>query len=91
MALAINPGTVTTVVTDPPWGIFQRIEEGIEAFYTDFGRAARSWLGSTGSAVLLTGAPDEAVQQFLDAGGFALEVDERVLVNGRKARVLHAT
>ncbi len=89
-ALEIDPGTVTTVVTDPPWGIFQEIEKGIEVLYTDFGRAARTWLGSTGSAVLLTGAPDKAVNRFLDAGGFALELDERVLINGRKARVLHA-
>jgi predicted RNA methylase len=86
----IEPGSVTTVVTDPPWGVFTRIEEGADSFYNDFGRVARSWLGSTGTAVLLTGACDEAVRRFLKAGDFELILDEHVLINGRKARILHA-
>jgi hypothetical protein len=43
-----------------------------------------------GTAVLLTGAHDEAVHRFLSAGDFELTLDEHVLINGRKARILHA-
>lgn len=88
--IPIAPGSVSRVVTDPPWGVFTRIEEGVDSFYNNFGCAARSWLGSTGTAVLLTGTCDEAVRRFLKAGDFELALDEHVLINGRKARILHA-
>lgn len=88
--IPIEPGAVSTLVTDPPWGVFSSIDEGIDSFYSDFGRAVRSWLDPDGTAVLLTGASDEAVRRFLEACDFKLIMNEHVLINGRKARVLHA-
>jgi hypothetical protein len=42
------------------------------------------------TAVVLTGATDEAVDKLMDSGGFNRELSLPVLVNGYKARVLLA-
>lgn len=88
--LAVTPGAVGAIVTDPPWGEFTAVEEGLVQLYTDFGEAARRWLRPQGGLVLLTGAPDVAITSLVEHGGLRVELDFGVLVNGHKARVLRA-
>jgi 16S rRNA G966 N2-methylase RsmD len=89
-ALAVPPRSVDAIVTDPPWGHFSEIEEGVERLYARVGSAAAEWLRPGGAIVVLTGAPESSVQALLEAGELALERDHPVLVNGRKARVIRA-
>lgn len=88
--LDVPPGSADAIVTDPPWGAFATVEEGVAELYGDFGEAARKWLRPLGAVVLLTGASGEAVEALVGRGGFTVERDFPVLVNGRKARVLRA-
>lgn len=88
--LEITPGTVSAVVTDPPWGHYSSVDEGVIGLYADLGAVARRWLHPGGAFVVLTGAPKDAVERLLDAGGFERELNLPVLVNGRKACVLVA-
>lgn len=84
------PRSVDAIVTDPPWGHFSKIEDGIEPLYARVGSAAAGWLRPGGAIVVLTGAPESSVRALLERGELALERDHPVLVNGRKARVIRA-
>jgi hypothetical protein len=88
--LEVAPGSLAAVVTDPPWGHFADVPEGVDSLYQDLGQAAAGWLRPGGALVVLTGAPDSAVAGLLAAEGLAPEADLPVLVNGHKARVLLA-
>lgn len=88
--LEISPGTVSAVVTDPPWGHYATVDEGLDSLHSDLGVAAQRWLQPGGALVALTGAPQTVVGRLLDDGGLHEELNVPVLVNGRKARVVLA-
>ena len=89
-SIGATPGSVSAVVTDPPWGHYPAGDQDVDRLYTDLGAAAASWLEPGGAVVLLTGTHDGNVEHFLRAGELACELDLAVLVNGHKARVLRA-
>jgi 16S rRNA G966 N2-methylase RsmD len=88
--LRVPAESVDAIVTDPPWGRFWTVRHGIEHLYRDIGVAARAWLRPGGALVLLTGAPDDAVEVMLRAGKLRSELVLPVLVNGSKAKVIRA-
>lgn len=88
--LQVTPETVTTVVTDPPWGHYTAGDENLDRLYFDLGAAAERWLRPGGALVVLTGAPERTVDRLLNDGGLQGELSLPVLVNGRKARVILA-
>jgi Putative RNA methylase family UPF0020 len=90
LGLAVPPGSVDAIVTDPPWGDFAPVPGGVEGLYSGTGRAAAKWLRPGGAIVALTGAPQPAVQALLAGGELSLECEYQVLINGRKARVIRA-
>ncbi len=88
--LRVATESIDAIVTDPPWGRYWRVKHGVENLYRDLGGVAKSWLRPGGALVLLTGAPDTAVELMLDAGKLRRELVLPVLVNGSKAKVLRA-
>jgi len=57
-ALPIRSSSVDCVVTNPPWGRKVEVEADLAAFYADLGAEIRRVLSSTGTAVVLTWAPE---------------------------------
>jgi tRNA G10 N-methylase Trm11 len=88
--LRVPADSVDAIVTDPPWGRYWTVRHGVEHLYRDLGSAARAWLRPGGALVLLTGAPDGAVELMLEAGKLRSELVLPVLVNGSKAKVIRA-
>lgn len=88
--LDIPAGTAGAIVTDPPWGQFEAVNEGIETLYTDIGRAADTWLRPSGALVLLSAAPERAIQALFQTSALNIERELPVLINGRKATVIRA-
>lgn len=88
--LRVRTGSVDAIVTDPPWDRSWKIRRGAGHLYADFGTAAGEWLRPGGALVLLTGAPDAAVELMLEAGKLRIEVAQAVLVNGSRATVVRA-
>ncbi len=88
--LRVRTGSVDAIVTDPPWDRNWKIRRGAGHLYSDFGTAAQAWLRPGGALVLLTGAPDAAVQVMLEAGNLRPELVQPVLVSGSRAKVIRA-
>ena len=80
--------SVDKIITDPPWGFYQRQSEDPGAFQRDMLREFHRVLRPGGILVLLVGQPALLVESL---GGFAgkLEVRQRydILVSGKKASV----
>lgn len=89
-SLDVVANSVSAIVTDPPWGHFTVIQEGASQLYADFGRAAMKWLAADAPLIVVTGAADEAVGAMVDPGNLRIDLDEHILVNGHKARLLCA-
>jgi len=83
-----EPGFVTRIVTDPPWGFYERLEMPHEPFYARMLAAFDRVLAPGGRVVLLT-AQKGALEAALVASRLPLAVDCRydILVSGQKAAV----
>jgi 16S rRNA G966 N2-methylase RsmD len=83
----VPEGSVSAVVTDPPWG---HHDEGVDVvdLHGQLGAVARRWLHYDGTLVVLTGAEQPAVDELVAAGRFDVHRELPILVNGHKARVL---
>jgi len=86
----IADGSVDLIVTDPPWGYYEGIED-IAAFYEailkEFGRV----LNQNGRAVVLSARKEEFTGVVGRSGAFAIENTIHTLVNGKKAGVFVIT
>jgi len=85
----IGDGEVDLVITDPPWGLFGNYGD-INEFYFLALTEIKRLLKPSGTAVLLTGAPQEMAAAAKRA---QLSVSSRknILVNGKKATVFKLT
>jgi 23S rRNA G2445 N2-methylase RlmL len=81
---------VDTVITDPPWGIFDRDLADLDTLYLRACTAIRAIVASPARVVMLTAAAD-AAQSALAASAFTVSETTSVLVNGRKATVIEAS
>ncbi len=90
LCLAVPPGSVDVIVTDPPWGSFAPAPGGVERLYSAVGGAVARWLRPGGAIVALIGAPETAVRALVEGSELSLERLYPVLVNGRKARLIRA-
>lgn len=88
--LRVPVQTVDAIVSDPPWGRNWTPRQGIARMYGDLGNAAQAWLRPGGALVLLTGAPDAALELMMEAGNLRPELVLPVLVSGSRARVVRA-
>ncbi len=85
----IEEGFIDKVVTDPPWGLFDRNIKDISLFYAEILRELCRVVKPGGIIVLLTGQRDrvdEMSQRFSDK----LKPEQRfdILVSGKKAAVI---
>jgi 16S rRNA G966 N2-methylase RsmD len=80
---------VTAVVTDPPWGLFAETREPIDDLYARFAAVMATLLAPGRPMVVLTGAPVSVDGALTRARSFEIVDSAGVLVNGKKARVLH--
>lgn len=85
----VGGGAVDTVVTDPPWGLYEGGIREVETLYQAVVRSLGAVMEGSGRLVLLTGAADEAVAA-LAGSPFELKHRFPVLVNGKRASVLQA-
>lgn len=83
----IQDGTVTSIVTDPPWGLFEELNIDLAKFYTNMLEEFSRVLKPAARAVVLTGQP-EAFQVSLEGvPSLQLQKEYITLVNGKKATV----
>jgi hypothetical protein len=82
--------SVSALVTDPPWGHFSPPRGGIRQLYWDLGLLAAHVLEPNAPLVVLSGAGQAATDALLGASQAMLIREIPVLVNGRKASIIHA-
>lgn len=79
--------SVDVIVTDPPWGYYNEIED-IQVFYEKMFKSFRRILKSTGRAIVLSARKNELIQAALD--GHIMIVNQLdTLVNGKKAALFY--
>ncbi len=84
----LSDHSITTIVTDPPWGIYQMEDIDYTDFYTHMLGEMIRVLKEKGILVILTGKPeefDEAVKTYKNT--FSIVKKIKTLVNGKKATV----
>jgi tRNA G10 N-methylase Trm11 len=87
----LEQGSVNKIITDPPWGLYEAIED-IGGFYTKMLGIFSCLLAPGGIAVILTARKDE-IRRCLnetpqgEAEGFSLTRTFDVLISGRKAAI----
>ncbi len=84
----IGNESITKIVTDPPWGIYEKME-GIGRLYFDFLQEASRVLATNGVLILLT-AQKDLMNEFLTKDFKQIFESEQIfdiLVSGKKARV----
>lgn len=81
----INSNTIDAVITDPPWGIYEKIDD-ISAFYSQMLIEIFRILKTSGCLVCLS-AKKEEFKQACDANGILIVNQIDTLVNGKKAAV----
>ena len=82
-------GSVTELVTDPPWGIYQDLPMPAEVFYQKMLREFSYVLSRTGRLVVLT-ADKQRFEAALTANGFYIKKRYDLLVHGKKAALFLA-
>ncbi len=86
----LDDGSLHLIVTDPPWGSFDRsLSSHIPAFYRELTACFFRKLVPGGRLVLLTAQKDAATEAMSQAG-FRMQERLDVLVNGKKAAVFAA-
>ena len=81
---ALPPASVDAVITDPPWGLYQKLDRPLADFYRQALAAAAAVLKPGGRLVWLT-AGREAFWEALGAvPQLALREEHRLLVSGKK-------
>ena len=81
----IEPGSITKVVTDPPWGFFE--EMNVPAFYADMWKHLLPICAQDARIVMLSARADEMERILMRMDTLAVEAIYRVLVNGKKAGI----
>lgn len=81
----IGDYSVDIIVTDPPWGYYEEIED-IHAFYMNMFAEFRRILSYTGYMVILSARKEELERAAGDSGA-VIEEAIHTLVNGKKAAV----
>ena len=81
--------SVDFILTDPPWGIYERIDD-IEAFYTDVLKEFSRVLKITGVLICLTAKKEEFKTACINSD---MRINKQIdtLVNGKKAAVFICT
>lgn len=85
----IEDKSISLVITDPPWGFYEEIED-IADFYAKMFKSFDRVLTSEGRLVILS-ARKEELEQTAASAGFKIKNSLHTLVNGKKAGVYYLT
>jgi hypothetical protein len=83
----IPPGSVDKIITDPPWGLYEKTALPLEDFYAGMLETFRRLLRAGGRAVILTAGKEELKGAAARTGGLILSAEADILVSGRKAGI----
>ena len=83
---SIQDNSITTLITDPPWGMFQGQQLDYIQFYTRMLTSFKRVLAPDGTCVIIT-ARSEEMNTAIQQSGFTLKHHLHTLVNGKKAQV----
>jgi 23S rRNA G2445 N2-methylase RlmL len=83
----LDEGTVDRIVTDPPWGLFEKTDIPLGQFYDEMVRIFFRLLKAEGRIVLLTAAKDEFAAAVSKQAGLEITDLTHVLVSGKKAGI----
>jgi tRNA G10 N-methylase Trm11 len=89
--LDVGPASVSAIVTDPPWGQYERLDDSVASLYGDIADLAVRALVTGGSLVVLTGAGPDAIHALFARRELNRDRSFPVLINGRKAQIVTAT
>lgn len=83
MLPSVPDQAVDLIITDPPWGYFEQIDD-ITGFYVEMLRSFRRILKPNGKAVVLTARKAELLAA-AEAAGAIIRDQLNTLINGKKA------
>jgi 16S rRNA G966 N2-methylase RsmD len=89
--LVVGPASVSAIVTDPPWGQYERLDASVASLYEDIADLAARVLVTGGAMVVLTGAGPDAIHALFGRRELTRDHSFPVLINGRKAQIVTAT
>jgi tRNA G10 N-methylase Trm11 len=81
----LQEGSVDKIITDPPWGIYERLNITIQEFYTRIIEIFHRLLKNDGVVILLTACEEEVTASLSSADRFAILDTLHILVSGKKA------
>lgn len=79
------PGALDAIITDPPWGLYERLDMELGAFYRRMLEEFAQALKPGGRAVVLTAAKEELLAAAGAAPPLAVQARYNLLVSGKKA------
>lgn len=83
----LDPESIDTIITDPPWGIYEEFKISIVEFYNNFMTSFSSLLKIGGYLVILTAKKDEFNQLLYGFPEFKLIDIYHILVSGKKSAI----
>jgi len=84
---SFDSGFFDSVITDPPWGFFEKLEEEVDVFYTKILDKTYEILKKDGRLILLTAKKTEFEKCIEDFKKFKLVEKYNILVSGKKCSV----
>ena len=81
----MNPGRVTEIVTDPPWGLFRGFDSDADEFHRKTLSQFAYVCAPGARAVVLTAAKESFLSAALESADFDLSEKFDCLINGKKA------
>lgn len=82
----VEENSIDCIVTDPPWGIFEKIDN-IEGFYLEFLTTFSKLLKNNGRLVLLTAKKQELINSIEKIQELTITEQYDILVSGKKSAV----
>ncbi|NTV31495.1 methyltransferase [candidate division WWE3 bacterium] len=88
--MSLPDRSIDAVITDPPWGMFHQLAEGVDEFYRVMIEQCARVLKTEGRLVLLTGAKEIASKLLNESDQFVIKEQYDILVSGQKAILIVA-
>jgi tRNA G10 N-methylase Trm11 len=83
----LSTESIDKIITDPPWGIFEKIEEGIQRFYDMILNNLTKLLKKDGRMIILSAKKDECEKAISTIKCLKIESIYNILVSGKKSSI----
>jgi tRNA G10 N-methylase Trm11 len=84
----IPPDSIDAIITDPPWGLYERLPVPLPRFYADILNLFENALKPGGTLVLLTAQAEIVMNIVTESALLYIEENIAALVSGKKAGVI---